>query len=186
MSGTKSKHAKIWVAGILASALSALAGTEPAVAADTAVPPRGGQGTVKIITTPEKAVAYLGGVKLGNTPIDTTFESGRHTLTLMLNGEELVRERVNIWPNKTFTFEKELLLPYGNVVIKPNPLSCDCKVSIDGEEVGNTKRGVLTINKLEAGTRVIRVSNGAKSKEFKVDILPEQTLELEVNFKKKK
>ncbi len=153
-------------------------------AAGDSVPPRGGQGTLKIVTTPEKAVAYMGGVKLGLTPIDTSFESGRNTLTILLNGEELVHERVNIWPNKTTTIEKQLLMPYGGVAIRTVP-GCYCRVIIDGEEVGTTKGGPLTINRLEAGTRVIRVSNGKRSKEFKVNILPEQTVDLEVNFAKK-
>jgi len=158
----------------------------PSASADSAVPPRGGQGKVKIITRPEKAVAYLGGIKLGNTPIDTVFESGRHTLTLMLNGEELVKQRVSVWPNKTLTIDTALALPYGTVVIKPEPVTANYTVTIDGEDVGNTHGGVLTINKLDIGTRVIRVSNGKRSKEFKVEILAEQSVDLEANFKKGK
>ena len=148
-------------------------------------PPRGGQGRVKIVTTPEKAAAFLGGIKLGNTPVDTAFESGRHTLTLMLNGEELVRERVNIWPNQATTIEKKLLMPYGSLAITPNPLNWNCRVTIDGEDVGYTKGGVLTINRIEAGTRVIRVSSGKRQKEFNIDILAEETVELAVDFKGK-
>ena len=148
-------------------------------------PPRGGKGSIKIITTPEKASAFLGGVKLGNTPVDTAFESGRHTLTLMLNGEELVRERVNIWPNKVTTVEKKLLMPYGNLTLTTNPLNCNCRVTIDGEDVGGTKGGVLTINRIEAGTRVVKVYYGKRSKEVNVDILAEETVELAVDFKGK-
>lgn len=175
-----------WMKALVASL--AFAGVLWAQAADPnsddSIPPRGGQGNVKIITTPEKAVAYLDGVKLGLTPIDTAFESGRKTLTIMLNGEELVHERVNVWPNQTLTVEKKLLMPYGNVVIHANPIKVNYHVTIDGEDVGSTKGGVLTINHLEAGTRVIRLSNGRHSKETNVNILPEQSVDLNVDFKK--
>ena len=56
-------------------------------------PARGQNGSVSVVTTPEKAVVYLGGQKLGFSPVDTVFPSGRHSLTIMLNGEELVKER---------------------------------------------------------------------------------------------
>ncbi len=152
---------------------------------DEAVPPRGGKGTIKILTTPEKAQAFLGGVSLGKTPVDTSFETGRHTLTILLNGEELVKERVNIWANKTTLIEKTLKLPYGNLVVTPDPIRCNCRVFIDGEEVGTTKGGVLTINHLEAGTRILKITNGKIHKEQNVDIVAEGTVEVTVSFKKK-
>jgi PEGA domain len=188
---TKSRMNSWITALLICMSLPVILRAEPSTAAqgssdaDDAVPPRGGQGTVKIITTPEKAVAYMDGVKLGLTPIDTSFQSGRYTLVIMLNGEELVHERVNIWPNKDTTIEKHLLMPYGSVAIKADPLKVNYHVYVDGEEVGTTKGGVLTINKLEAGTRVIRLTNGKRSKEQNVDILPEQTIDLVVDFKKK-
>jgi hypothetical protein len=101
----------------------------------------------------------------------------------MLNGEELVNERINICDGQTTTIEKTLLMPYGNVAIKTNPLNINAKVSVDGEQVGSTGGGVLTINRLEAGTRVIKVSHGRRSKEVTVDVLPEQTVELDINLK---
>ncbi len=158
----------------------------PGVSADDTmdVPPRGGEGHVVIKTTPEKGVAYMGGVKLGYTPIDTAFHSGRHTLTIMLNGEELVKERVNIWPGKTTTIEKDLLMPYGSVVLKPNPINRNYQVSIDGEQVGYTKGGVLTINRLESGTRVVVLSFKGRKHEFRVDIKPEATEEVSLDFGK--
>jgi hypothetical protein len=173
------------------AALSLCFGLWGAVRADAATqdadggdgpPPRGGKGTIQIKTTPEKAMAYLGGVKLGNTPVDTAFESGRHTLTILLNGEELVRERVNVWPNKVTTVEKKLLMPYGNLTLTTNPLNCNCRVTIDGEDVGSTKGGVLTINRIEAGTRVVKVFYGKRAKEVNIDIQPEQTVDLAVDF----
>jgi hypothetical protein len=148
-------------------------------------PARGQSGSVSVITTPEKAVVYLGGQKLGPSPIDTVFPSGRHSLTIMLNGEELVKERVNICAGEKTTITKELKLPYGSVAVKTTPLNMNARVSVDGEEVGSTRGGILTINRLEAGTRVFKVSNGKRHKEMSVNVLPEETVELNVDFKSK-
>lgn len=148
-------------------------------------PARGQSGSVSVITTPEKAVVYLGGQKLGFSPIDTVFPSGRHSLTIMLNGEELVKERLNVCAGEKTTVTKELKLPYGSVAVKTSPLKMNARVSVDGEEVGYTKGGILTINRLEAGTRVFKISNGKRHKEMSVDVLPEETVELNVDFKSK-
>ncbi len=148
-------------------------------------PPRGQSGQVSITTTPEKAIVYLGGNKLGPSPVDTTVPSGRVTMTIMLNGEELVNERVNICPGQKTVIEKKLLMPYGSVAITTNPLNCNCHVSVDGEEAGSTKGGVLTINRLEAGTRIFKVTNGKRSKEVSVNVLPEETVNVKVDFKSK-
>lgn len=149
-------------------------------------PARGQSGSVSVITTPEKAVVYLGGQKLGLSPIDTVFPSGRHSLTIMLNGEELVKERVNVCAGEKTTVTKELKLPYGSVAVKTNPLKMNARVSVDGEEVGYTRGGILTINRLEAGTRAFKISNGKRHKEYSVDVLPEETVELNVDFGKSK
>ncbi|MEO7427691.1 MAG: PEGA domain-containing protein [Fibrobacteria bacterium] len=150
--------------------------------ADSA-PARGQSGSVSVITTPEKAVVYLGGEKLGFSPIDTVFPSGRHSLTIMLNGEELVKERVNICAGEKTVIEKKLLMPYGSVAVKTNPLKVNARVTVDGEEVGSTRGGVLTINRLEAGTRIFKVSTGKRHKEISVNVLPEETVELNVDLK---
>jgi len=148
-------------------------------------PARGQSGSVSVVTTPEKAVVYLGGQKLGPSPIDTVFPSGRHSLTIMLNGEELVKERVNICAGEKTTITKELKMPYGSVAVKTTPLNMNARVTVDGEEVGSTRGGILTINRLEAGTRVFKVSNGKRHKEMSVNVLPEETVELNVDFKSK-
>ena len=147
-------------------------------------PARGQQGSVSIVTTPEKAVVYLNGDKLGLSPIDTAYPSGRFSLTIMLNGEELVKERINVCAGQKTEWEGSLKMPYGSVAVKTNPLNINAKVSVDGEEVGYTKGGVLTINRLEAGTRTFKVSSKGKSREVHVDVLPEETVDLNVDFKK--
>jgi hypothetical protein len=148
-------------------------------------PARGQSGSVSIVTTPEKAVVYLGGQKLGLSPVDTVFPSGRHSLTIMLNGEELIKERVNVCAGEKTVIEKKLLMPYGSVAIKTTPLNINAHVTVDGEDVGSTKGGILTINRLEAGTRVFKVSNGKRHKEMSVNVLPEETVELNVDLKSK-
>ena len=147
-------------------------------------PARGQTGSVSITTTPEKAVVYLNGDKLGLSPIDTAYPSGRFSLTIMLNGEELVKERINVCAGQKTEWEGPLKMPYGSVAVKTNPMNINARVQVDGEEVGSTKGGVLTINRLEAGTRVFKVSNGKRHKEMSVNVLPEETVELSVDFKK--
>lgn len=147
-------------------------------------PARGQMGSVSVITTPEKAVVYLNGDKLGPSPVDTAFPTGRFSLTIMLNGEELIKERINVCAGEKTTWEGTLKMPYGSVAVKTNPLNINAHVSVDGEDVGSTKGGVLTINRLEAGTRVFKVSNGKRHKEMSVNVLPEETVDLNVDFKK--
>ncbi len=147
-------------------------------------PARGQMGSVSIVTTPEKAVVYLNGDKLGLSPIDTAYPSGRFSLTLMLNGEELIKERINVCAGQKTEWEGALKMPYGSVAVKTNPTNINARVTVDGEEVGSTKGGVLTINRLEAGTRAFKVSNGKRHKEMSVNVLPEETVELNVDFKK--
>jgi hypothetical protein len=148
-------------------------------------PARGQTGSVSIITTPEKAVVYLNGDKLGLSPIDTAYPSGRFSLTIMLNGEELIKERINVCAGEKTTWEGALKMPYGSVAVKTNPLNINAKVTVDGEEVGSTRGGVLTINRLEAGTRVFKVAaKGKRTKEMSVNVLPEETVDLNVDFKR--
>ena len=147
-------------------------------------PARGQTGSVSVVTTPEKAVVYLNGDKLGLSPIDTAFASGRFSLTIMLNGEELVKERINVCAGQKTEWEGALKMPYGSVAVKTTPLNINARVTVDGEEVGSTKGGILTINRLEAGTRVFKVSNGKRHKEMSVNVMAEETVELNVDFKK--
>jgi PEGA domain len=146
------------------------------------VPPKGGSGRLIVRTNPQKAVVYFGGTKVGLSPVDTNFSSGRYTLTIMLNGEELVTKRLNICPDQTTEFAKVLKLPYGTLVIRTTPIKINAKVWIDGEEVGSTKGGVLRINHIEAGTRSVKIKNGSKVKEVNVDVLAEESVDVDVKF----
>lgn len=147
-------------------------------------PARGQMGSVSIVTTPEKAVVYLNGDKLGLTPIDTAYPTGRFSLTIMLNGEELIKERINVCAGEKTTWEGALKMPYGSIAVKTNPLNINAVVFVDGEQVGTTKGGVLTINRLEAGTRVIKITHGKKRKEMSVNVLPEETVDVNVDLKR--
>jgi hypothetical protein len=101
----------------------------------------------------------------------------------MLNGEELIKERINVCPGQKTEWTGVLKMPYGSVAIKTNPIKVNAKVTVDGEEVGYTKGGILTINRLEAGTRVFKISSGKKHKEMSVNVLPEETVDLNVDLK---
>lgn len=147
------------------------------------VPPKDGQGRIVVRTKPEKAVVYLGGAKLGFSPADTAFSSGRYTLTIMLNGEELVTRRINICPGQTTEIAKVLKAPYGSIAIHTEPLKVNAKVWVDGQEIGSTRGGILRINNLEAGTRVVKVSGAGRTKEVNVDVLAEETVDVKVKLK---
>lgn len=164
--------------------LTLLAGAGTALAQDEdQIPPRGQMGKVVIKTAPEKALAYLGGEKLGFTPVEMDFASGRHTLTLMLNGEELVNKRINVWPSQTTVVDTALAMPYGSMMVTVSP--ANARLTVDEEEVGNVPAAGLRVNNLEAGTRVVRVSKGRRSKEVKVDILPEENVKVHIDLNKK-
>ena len=144
-------------------------------------PPRGQQGEISIKTDPAKALAFLGGEKLGYTPIDTTFASGRHTLTIMLDGEEILTERVNVWPGKKTSLERNLTMPYGTVKLTTKPGRC--KVYIDGEEVGvSNAKAPLVIHNVEAGNRLFQIEKGGKSKDVQVEVLGEEEIEVEISL----
>jgi hypothetical protein len=186
MAFAKKLH-RLGAALVVALALPSLALSEVTAAncpQDPDNPPaRGQMGSVSVVTTPEKAMVYLDGDKLGPSPIDTAFRSGRFSLTIMLNGEELIKERINVCPGQKTEWTGVLKMPYGSVAIKTNPIKVNAKVTVDGEEVGYTKGGILTINRLEAGTRVFKISSGKKHKEMSVNVLPEETVDLNVDLK---
>ncbi len=148
------------------------------------VPPRGGMGEVSIVTDPPRAMVYLGGTKLGLSPVDTVYPSGRHTLTIMHNGEELITERVNVWPDRKLQIERKLVSPYGSVTLTTKPEK-NVRVAIDGEPVGETEGGPLTINNIEAGARVFTVSRGKAQKEVEVQVRPEENVEIHVDLTKR-
>jgi hypothetical protein len=144
------------------------------------VPPRGQTGFIEVKTIPAKATVYLDGDELGLTPIEkTAFRSGRFDFTIILNGEELVKERVNIWPNKTTTIDRELKIPYGTIILTTKPGYTT--VFIDGEEVAKTSGGPLTINNVSAGTHLMKVSAKRRgSREVEVTVEGEDTVRVEV------
>ncbi|MFC1585366.1 PEGA domain-containing protein [Fibrobacterota bacterium] len=148
------------------------------------VPPRGQTGFIQVTTTPEKATVYLDGEELGLSPIEKkTFRSGRFDFTIMMGGEELVNERVNIWPNQLTLIEKDLVLPYGTIILTTKP--GHTKVHIDGEEVGRTTGGPLTINNVTSGTHIVKVSaRGRRSREVEVNVNGEDTTKINVSLGK--
>ena len=144
------------------------------------VPPRGKKGKVTITTTPAKATVYLGGVELGESPIENhEFKSGRHDLTIMLRGEELVRTRFNVWPDKNNTFDKKLVMPYGSIIVDVNKVA---KVYVDGEYMAQTEGGPLTINNVEEGPHILKVQRGKKSRQQEIHVKGEDTVTVKLSL----
>jgi hypothetical protein len=148
------------------------------------VPPRGGEGFVYVETTPSNALVYLDGDELGRTPTDTIkFRSGRFDFTVMYKGEELINERVNIWPGKITRLIKTLTMPYGTVVITTNPSSAN--IQVDGADVGRTEGGPLTINNVAAGTHILKIyRKGWRSSEVEISIEGEDTVRADIKLQK--
>jgi hypothetical protein len=157
---------------------------ETKVKKEIRVPPRGGTGYVEVSTTPEKAKAYLDGEELGLTPVaKRPFRSGRFDFTIMYGGEELINERVNIWADQTTTIEKDLVMPYGTIILTTIPGYT--RVSIDDEDLGRTSGGPLTINNVTSGTHILKVSaKGRRSREIEVTVDGEDTTRVSVKLAK--
>jgi hypothetical protein len=156
--------------------------SSPAPSRSIEVPPRGKTGFIEVKTMPPKAMVYLDGEELGLSPIEKrSFRSGRFDFTVILNGEELIKERVNIWPDRTTSINKELVLPYGSVFLTTKPGYTT--VYIDGEEVGKTTGGPLTINNVSAGTHILKVSARKKgSREVEVTVQGEDTVKVDISL----
>ncbi len=160
---------------------SSLAFTQEDDGSDMEVPERGGTGQVTVITTPSKAKVYLGGEEIGITPIEEkSFPSGRHDLTIMLQGEELVSKRVNVWPNKTTKIEETLVMPYGTVIVSGAPNNT--RIQIDDVDVGKTEGGPLTINNVQQGDHILKASRGAKKRKYDISVSGEDTTEVKIKF----
>ena len=145
------------------------------------IPPRGQTGQVTITTNPSKATIYLGGTELGLSPIENlSFPSGRHDLTIILKGEELINERVNVWHNELTSINRKLVLPYGTIILTTKPGYA--RVYIDAEEVGRLTGGPLTINNVEAGTHILKVTRKGRKKEKEVIIIGEDTTKIHIKF----
>jgi len=116
--------------------------------------PRGGTGTITIITDPPNSFVYLDGDSLGKSPITKrSFRSGPLKLIVIDQGKELINTRFNVWPNKENKFEGTTTMPHGTIKITTNPSKC--RILLDGEYADRTDGGPLTLNSVDAGDHKI-------------------------------
>ena len=156
---------------LLISAILAFAGN---------VPERGGEGQIVINSDPEGSQVYLDGEELGDTPVNTSFRSGRWDLLIMDGEVELINTRFNVWPDSVNVFEKKTKIPFGNIAVSTKR---NCKVYLDGEMVEYIERNTtLTMKRIDAGTHTIQAICGKKKFEQIIELEPEG--EVEVKFTK--
>jgi hypothetical protein len=147
------------------------------------LPPLGGTGTVVINTDPPGSKVFLDGEEIGKTPLTKKFRSGRWTLIVMDQEHQLVKTRMNVWPDSVNTFDSDTKMPYGNIQITTKPGKCD--IYVDGEWAEGTDGSYLTIRNLDAGDHLIKATCGRLSKDTIVTVPNEETLELFLDVTKR-
>ena len=145
---------------------------------DDDMAPRGGTGTITIITDPPNSNVYLDGDSLGKSPIvKRQFRSGPLKLVVIDQGKELINTRFNVWPGKENKFEGSTVMPHGTIKITTNPNKC--RILLDGEIADRTDGGPLTLNSVDAGDHNIAAEcPGRKLIDKLITVKGEQTTEV--------
>jgi len=190
------------VAGLAIFAAAAIAQEDPAVTAanserqalapiksdDTArdpsvgKPERGGEGTLEITTRPAGGEVYFADDYRGKTPLSVKVPSGRNDLSIDLEGDNIVRMRVNVWPDKVTSLNMELKRPIGTLQITTVPGSAS--ISLDGRAIGATKGSYLNIGRVKAGSHSICATAGGMSGCQTVNVPAEDTLKVQLKMKR--
>lgn len=144
-------------------------------------PERGQPGKLEIITRPSGAEVYYADEYRGKTPIVIDATSGRDDLSLDLDGHNLYKSRVNVWPNQTTTLNIELKLPQGDIELTTVPGKAS--ITLDGKPIGSTQGGPLTIHKVKDGGHILCGSAGNKGGCQSVTVLREQTIKVKLTLK---
>ena len=144
-------------------------------------PERGQPGKLEVITRPSGAEVYYADEYRGKTPIVIDATSGRDDLSLDLDGHNLFKSRVNVWPNATTTLNIELKLPLGDIELTTVPGKAS--VTLDGKPIGSTQGGPLTIRKVKDGGHILCGSAGNKGGCQNVTVLREETVKIKLNLK---
>jgi len=148
--------------------------------------PRGGTGTVTIITDPPNSNVYLDGEFLGKSPIiKKKFRSGPLKLIVQDQNKDLVNTRFNVWPNKENVYDAKTVMPIGRIKVTTNPSKCN--IYLDGEIADRTEGSELTINSVDAGDHTLGAECGGKLKyEILIPVQGEQMTEVHLDVQKKK
>jgi PEGA domain len=144
-------------------------------------PEHGQPGKLEIITRPSGAEVYYADEYRGKTPIVIDATSGRDDLSLDLDGHNLYKSRVNVWPNATTTLNIELKLPLGDIELTTVPGKA--AVTLDGKPIGSTQGGPLTIRKVKDGGHILCGSAGNKGGCQNVTVRREETVKIKLNLK---
>ena len=124
-------------------------------------PERGTPATLEIVTRPSGAEIYYADEYRGKSPITIQASSGRDDLSIDLDGWNLYKSRVNLWPNKTTTLNIELKLPLGTLKITTVPAKA--AITLDGKPIGSTQGAELNVGKVPAGKHNICATGGGRS-----------------------
>jgi hypothetical protein len=152
---------------------------------DDDMAPRGGTGTITIITEPPNSDVFLDGESLGKSPITKKqFRSGPLRLIVQDQGKELINTRFNVWPNKNNVYEGKTVMPHGTIKITTNPASC--RILLDGEDSDRTEGAELVINSVDAGDHTIAATGCGKLLEILIPVRGEKTTEVHLDVKTRK
>ena len=152
---------------------------------DDTFAPRGGTGTITIITDPPNSDIFLDGESLGKSPITKrTFRSGPLRLIIQDQGKELTNVRFNVWPNKDNVYEGKTTMPHGGIKVTTNPNKC--RILLDGEMADRTDGGELTLNSVDAGDHTIGADGCGKYFEILIPVRGEQTTVVHLDVKARK
>lgn len=144
-------------------------------------PERGQPGKLEIITRPSGAEVYYADEYRGKTPLVVETVSGRDDLSLDLDGHNLFKSRVNVWPNKTTSLSIELKLPQGDIELTTIPGKAS--VTLDGRPIGSTQGGPMTIRKVKDGGHILCATAGSKSGCQSVTVLREAAIKVKLQLK---
>lgn len=144
-------------------------------------PERGGQGKLEINTRPSGAEVYYADEYRGKSPITIDASSGRDDLSIDLDGWNLYKSRVNVWPNQTTTLNLELKLPLGGLKVTTNPPKA--AITLDGKPIGSTQGAELNVGKVPAGKHTLCGNAGGRSGCQNIEVPREDVLKVQLNLK---
>jgi hypothetical protein len=147
--------------------------------------PRGGMGTITIITNPPNSDIFLDGEFLGKSPIvNRQFRTGPLRLVIQDQNKELVNTRFNVWPNRENKYETKTVMPHGAIKVTTNPSKCN--IYLNGELADRTDGGDLTITNVDAGSHTLAAECGGRlSFETLLLVKGEQMTEVHLDVQRK-
>jgi hypothetical protein len=143
-------------------------------------PERGDSGTLEVITRPSGAELYYADEYQGKTPLKLTVPSGRDDMSLVLNGWNLYKQRVNVWKNQTTTMNIELKLPLGTLQITTVPSKAE--ITLDGRPIGSTQGAELNVEHVPAGKHNLCAVNGGRSDCQAITVPAEDVLKVQLKL----